>query len=294
MLVSAAQDQQLDSVFIWDHLQDFFPSAIWDEEFAWFAAGSASPHEWFEFQTLLGYLAAKFPGVRLGVGVTEPIRRHPVILAQAALTLAHLSQRPPILGIGAGERLGTEPYGLDFSRTVGRLEEALQIIRRCFDDRGPFDFEGEHFRLRGAVVDLPAPDGRNPEIWVAAHGPRMLRLTGQYGDGWYPVFVASPDDYAARLEVIRAAATGGRARPGRNHPGAARAGRRRPHRGRGAGDARRQGDPLLRPPLPGRGLAGIRPAAPAGGALPGITWICSPKRMTGRRSRRRSPRCRGR
>ena len=205
-LVSAAQAQQLASVFVWDHLQDFFPSAIWDEEFAWFAAGSDSPHEWFEFQTLLGYLAAKFPGVRLGVGVTEPIRRHPVILAQAALTLAHMSQQPPILGIGAGERLGTEPYGLDFSRTVGRLEEALQVIRRCLDARGPVDFAGQHFRLRGAVLDLPAPEGRTPEVWVAAHGPRMLRLTGQYGDGWYPVLVASPEDYASRLEVIRTAA----------------------------------------------------------------------------------------
>jgi phthiodiolone/phenolphthiodiolone dimycocerosates ketoreductase len=34
----------------------------------------------------------------------------------------------------------------------------------------------------------------------------MLRLTGKYGDGWYPHMVASPEDYAARLEVIRAAA----------------------------------------------------------------------------------------
>jgi phthiodiolone/phenolphthiodiolone dimycocerosates ketoreductase len=41
---------------------------------------------------------------------------------------------------------------------------------------------------------------------VAAHGPRMLRLTGQYGDGWYPFLAASPDDYATRLAVIRAAA----------------------------------------------------------------------------------------
>jgi phthiodiolone/phenolphthiodiolone dimycocerosates ketoreductase len=163
-LVSIAQDQQLDSVFIWDHIQDFFPSAIWDEEFTWLAAGSESPHEWFEFQTLLGYLAAKFPDLRLGVGVTEPIRRHPIILAQAALTLAHLSPRAPILGIGAGERLGTEPHGLDFSHTVGRLEEALQIIRQCFDSQGPIDFEGEHFRLEGAVVDLPVPEDKKPKI----------------------------------------------------------------------------------------------------------------------------------
>jgi phthiodiolone/phenolphthiodiolone dimycocerosates ketoreductase len=205
-LVAAARDQQLDSVFVWDHLQDFVPAAIWDEEFAWFAAPGRSPHDPFEFQTVLGYLAAKAPGLRLGVGVTEPIRRHPVVLAQAALTLAHLSRRSPILGIGAGERENSEPYGLDFSRPVGRLEEALQIIRLCFEARGPFDFAGEHFRLRGAVLDLSAPDGRTPEIWVAAHGPRMLRLTGRYGDGWYPFVATSPDDYATRLDAIRAAA----------------------------------------------------------------------------------------
>jgi phthiodiolone/phenolphthiodiolone dimycocerosates ketoreductase len=58
-LVATAEDQQFDSVFIGDHLQDFFPSVIWDEDFAWFAAESQSPHEWFEYQTLLGYLAAK-------------------------------------------------------------------------------------------------------------------------------------------------------------------------------------------------------------------------------------------
>lgn len=205
-LVAAAQSQQFSSVFVWDHLQDFFPSTVWDAEFAWFADGSASPHEWFDFQTLFGYLAAKFPDVQLGIGVTESIRRHPIILAQAALTLAHLSQRPPILGIGAGERLGTEPYGLSFSQPVSRLEEALQIIRQCFDTTGPIDFAGEHFSLHHAVLDLPAPQGRTPRVWIAGHGPRMLRLTGQYGDGWYPVIVGPPEDYAARLAVIHAAA----------------------------------------------------------------------------------------
>lgn len=205
-LGAAAADQQFDSLFVWDHLQDFVPSAIWDEDFAWFAAPGGSPHEPYEYQTLLGYLAAKFPRLRLGVAVTDPLRRHPVVLAQAVLTLAHMTQRPPILGLGAGERENIEPYGLDFSRPVGRLEETLQIIRRCFVERGPFDFEGEHFQLRGAVLDLPAPEGRTPEIWVAAHGPRTLRLTGQYGDGWLPFAVSSPDVYAAQLAVVRATA----------------------------------------------------------------------------------------
>jgi len=203
---SVARDQRFDSVFIWDHIQDFFSSSIWDEEFSWLAAGSASPHEWFEFQTLLGYLAGAYPGMRLGVGVTEPIRRHPIILAQAALTLAHLTQHAPILGMGSGEHIGADPHGLEVGPAVSRLEEALQILRRAFDDPEPIDFEGEHFRLQRAVVGLPVPEGRKPQLWVAAHGPRMLRLTGMYGDGWYPFAIAAPDDYAARLEVIRSAA----------------------------------------------------------------------------------------
>lgn len=205
-LVAAAQQLHLESVFIWDHVVDFFPQAIWDEEFTWLANLSASPHEWFDFQTLLGYLAGKAPGVRLGVGVAEPIRRHPILLAQAMLTLSHLSPRPPILGIGAGERMNTEPYGLELSHAVGKLEEALQVIRLAFTSQGPINFDGKYFQLHNAVLDIQAADGNTPEIWLAAHGPRMLQLTGQYADGWYPVVVASPDDYAARLGVIRGAA----------------------------------------------------------------------------------------
>jgi phthiodiolone/phenolphthiodiolone dimycocerosates ketoreductase len=205
-LVSAAQEFQVDSVFIWDHIVDFFPQAIWDEEFSWLANLSASPHEWFEFQTLLGYLAGKAPHVRLGVGVAEPFRRHPIVLAQATLTLSHLSPRPPILGLGAGERMNTEPYGVELSHAVGKLEEALQVIRLAFTSQGPITFQGKYFQLHNAVLDIQAADGNTPEIWVAGHGPRMLQLTGQYGDGWYPVVVATPEDYAARLEVIRSAA----------------------------------------------------------------------------------------
>jgi phthiodiolone/phenolphthiodiolone dimycocerosates ketoreductase len=144
--------------------------------------------------------------MQFGVGVTEPIRRHPLILAQAAITLAHLSRQPPIIGIGAGERLGTVPHGMNFSRPVSRLEESLRILRLCFDSSDPIDFDGRFYQLQDAVLDLPVPEGRKPQIWVAAHGPRMLELAGRYGDGWYPVAVASPDDYAARLEVVRASA----------------------------------------------------------------------------------------
>jgi phthiodiolone/phenolphthiodiolone dimycocerosates ketoreductase len=89
---------------------------------------------------------------------------------------------------------------------VDRLEEALEIIRRCFSSRGTIDFEGKYFTLDGALMDLNAPKGKTPEIWVAGHGPRMLKLTATYGDGWYPTMVGSPQEYASKLEVIRTSA----------------------------------------------------------------------------------------
>lgn len=206
VFVQIARLSRLDSVWIPDHLQGFIPTAIWDQTFSWAATICESPHSLFDYQVLLGFLAGHAGRLRIGVGVTDPTRRHPVLIAQAMLTLAHMTKRRPILGIGAGERENIEPYGLDFSEPVGRLEEALQIIHLCFSNQGPIDFCGKYYQLERAVMDLRAPKGKTPEIWIGGQGPRMLRLTGQYGDGWYPPAIASPQEYAAKLKIIRDAA----------------------------------------------------------------------------------------
>ncbi len=132
------------------------------------------------------------------------------MVAQAALTLSEMTKRPLILGVGAGERLNTEPYGLAVAKPVARFEEALQVIRLCFDSSGTIDFHGKHFQLDGAVMDLVPPKSRTPEIWVAARGPRMLELTGRYGDGWLPSMppLHGPADYEVAWKTIRATAEG--------------------------------------------------------------------------------------
>jgi phthiodiolone/phenolphthiodiolone dimycocerosates ketoreductase len=181
---------------------------LWDKSFTWLSEKPPSPHELFEYQTLLGALAARVGRIQLGVGVTEPIRRHPVVIAQSALTLAHLAKSPPIIGLGPGERMNTAPYGLSGAHAVERFDEALQIIRRCLSSRGLINFSGRHFRLEQAVLDLQPPPGRVPQLWIAAHGPRMLELTGRYGDGWFPasIMIASPEEYDSKLGQIRAVA----------------------------------------------------------------------------------------
>ena len=127
-LAYASRLMRLESLTVWDHVQDLFPQSLWDEDFTWLARLSKSPHEMLDYQVTLGYLAAHAGRLRLGVGVTEAIRRHPVLIAQSMATLAHVSRRAPILGIGTGERENVEPYGLSMSWSVSRLEEALKTL----------------------------------------------------------------------------------------------------------------------------------------------------------------------
>jgi len=197
----------VDSLVVPDHWQDFVPRVLWEPSVTWRARRSNSPHDLREAFTVLGALARSAGRVRIGVAVTEMLRRHPVMVAQAALTLSELTKRPLILGVGAGERLNTEPYGVAVPKPVGRFEEALQVIRLCFQSSGTFDFEGEHFQLNGAVMDLAPSKSGTPEIWIAAHGPRMLGLVGRYGDGWIPIQpLHGPADYELGWRTVRTAA----------------------------------------------------------------------------------------
>jgi phthiodiolone/phenolphthiodiolone dimycocerosates ketoreductase len=160
--------------------------------------------------TMLGHIAARnrVGRLRLGVGVTDTGRRNPAVTAQAAATLHLLTRGRAILGIGPGEREGNEPYGVDWSKPVARFEEAMATIRALWDSGGELvNRDSPHFPLRNAVFDLPPYRGKWPEIWIGAHGPRMLRAAGRYGDAYFPGFPHRPVDYKQRLDTVRSAAS---------------------------------------------------------------------------------------
>jgi phthiodiolone/phenolphthiodiolone dimycocerosates ketoreductase len=197
----------VDSLFVPDHYLSFVPRSVWKPEFTPAAKIIPSPDAFLDPFVMMGVMAARYKRVRIGTGVTEPFRRHPATLAQAFVTIDHLTKGRAILGIGNGERENTEPYGLPFRKRVARLEEALEIIRLLWRSGGePVDFDGPIWRLKRALFTTPLYRGKAPPIWVASHAPRMLALTGRYADGWYPTRKFSPDEYRDGLDRIRAAA----------------------------------------------------------------------------------------
>ena len=182
-----------DSIWFPDHLMGWHPQSLWTPDITALAAFMPNPHMFSDTIAAMAVTASHSERVLIGSSVTEPIRRHPAMLAQQFLTLDHFSKGRVILGIGAGERENIEPYGLDFAKPVSRFEEALTIIRLLWENDDPVDFDGQFWQLRDAVNGMgPYEDGdtsrRYPPIWSGAHGPRMLRIVGEQCDGWLPSY----------------------------------------------------------------------------------------------------------
>jgi phthiodiolone/phenolphthiodiolone dimycocerosates ketoreductase len=206
----SAVARNVDSFWVPDHLNQLFPRSLWKQKYCGATKLIPKIDAALEPWTMLGHLAGRnrVGRLRLGVGVTDSGRRNPAVTAQAAATLHLLTRGRAILGIGPGEREGNEPYGVDWSKPVARFEEAIATIRALWDSGGELvNRDSAYFPLHNALFELPPYRGKWPEIWIAAHGPRMLRAAGRYGDAYYPGFPHRPVDYKQRLDVVRSAAS---------------------------------------------------------------------------------------
>jgi phthiodiolone/phenolphthiodiolone dimycocerosates ketoreductase len=205
-LAQRNESDGFDAVWWPDHLMGWHPDSMWTEDLTELAKYQPNPHQYFDPLVMMGLVGAQLESARVGVVVTDMIRRHPAVLAQTMLTVDHLTKGKAILGLGSGERLNITPYGMPFERPVGRLSEGIDVIRRLWRAEGKVDFDGEFYQLKDAVCGLFPYEGKDPDIWTAAHGPRMLRITGEKADGWLPTKV-SPSEYLHMLETIRQAGT---------------------------------------------------------------------------------------
>jgi alkanesulfonate monooxygenase SsuD/methylene tetrahydromethanopterin reductase-like flavin-dependent oxidoreductase (luciferase family) len=160
----------------------------------------------WECWTILAALAEATDRVEIGTLVVCNSFRNPAILAKMATTADEVSQGRLILGIGAG---WNEPeydgFGLPFDHRVGRLEEALQILRPLLRD-GHADFAGQYYQARNCE-DVPrGPRSQGPPLMVGSDaGPRMLDLTARYADLWNTGYLGGPETWTEPLAKIEAA-----------------------------------------------------------------------------------------
>lgn len=147
------------------------------------------PEVWgYDALTGLAYLAAKTTTLKLGTFVVQLGSRSPALLATSALSLQELSGGRFILGVGtSGPRVMEGWHGVRFRKPVQTTRETIEIVRMVS--------RGERLEHPGEIYPLPLPDSSGVAlkpmvrphpvpVYVAAMGPRNLRLTGELADGW--------------------------------------------------------------------------------------------------------------
>ncbi len=130
--------------------------------------------------TMITALAPEHPGIQLGVGVVPTYPRHPMALAQQAMTVQVLTGGRLVLGVGLSHQMVIESmFGMSYAKPVRHMREYLTVLMSLVRT-GAVAFSGETVTANGSIT-IP---GYTPfPVVVAALGPKMLELAGTLADG---------------------------------------------------------------------------------------------------------------
>jgi 5,10-methylenetetrahydromethanopterin reductase len=132
--------------------------------------------------TLLAVAGSQVPGIGLGTGVVPVYPRHPMMLAQQALTVQMATGNRLLLGIGLSHQVVVEGmWGMSFERPAAYMREYLTSLMPLL--------RGETVRCEGervttnAFAPLDIANVEAPPVLVAALADTMLKLAGRVADG---------------------------------------------------------------------------------------------------------------
>jgi 5,10-methylenetetrahydromethanopterin reductase len=130
----------------------------------------------YDLLTVLAAAMHEVSDIKVGSGVVPIQNQHPMLMAQRALTLNQIAGGRFTLGVGVTHRAVTEGmWGISWDRSVRRLSEYLDGLLPLLAGE-QVNANGEMLTTRGALQISGAP---TPEVYVAALGPQMLRLSGR-------------------------------------------------------------------------------------------------------------------
>ncbi|HTK15756.1 MAG TPA: LLM class F420-dependent oxidoreductase [Acidimicrobiia bacterium] len=129
---------------------------------------------------VLAVVGREVPRIGLATGVVPTYGRHPLTMAQQALTVQAASGGRFTLGIGLSHQIVIEGmFGLSFDKPLRHMREYLDVLMPLLHE-GKADVDGETISTHAAIN---AADRVAPPVLVAALGPKMLELAGRVTDG---------------------------------------------------------------------------------------------------------------
>ena len=165
---------------------------------------------WSDCYATLALAAVNTKRIRIGTGVAIPGTRIAPVTAHSIASIAQLAPGRVFLGIGTGHTamrvMGQDPM------PPREFREYLRVVRTLLEGKEvDYTYAGKTREIKFLHrdryfinLDQPIP------IYIAANGPKALRATGEYGDGWITV-TGSPEEFPPLDAVGRGRRERGRA-----------------------------------------------------------------------------------
>jgi F420-dependent oxidoreductase-like protein len=166
--------------------------SIWTAEA--YGSDALMPLAWWGSQT---------ERLKLGTAIVQISARTPAATAMAAMTLDHLSGGRVILGLGvSGPQVVEGWYGQPFAKPLARMREYIGVLRDVWARTGPVTSDGPHYPLPlpdGTGLGKPLKSSIRPlrsdiPIYLAAEGPKNIRMAAELCEGWLALFFSPHHD----------------------------------------------------------------------------------------------------
>jgi F420-dependent oxidoreductase-like protein len=138
----------------------------------------AQPPFWPDTLTTLAVAAIKTSTVRLGTSIVPTYPRHPLVMAQQALSLYDIAPSRLRLGIGPSHQAIIEGiYGLPQPAPLSHLREYVNVLRTALWE-GKVDHHGKFFNVKVSMshtAQIP--------VLISTLGMKAFQLAGEIADG---------------------------------------------------------------------------------------------------------------
>jgi F420-dependent oxidoreductase-like protein len=135
----------------------------------------------FDALTAAALVGAETTRIEIGTAVVPVQPRHPIALAQQALSVQAVCEGRLALGLGVSHHwIIDEMLGLPYERPVLTMRAYLDVLDQALGGPGTVDVENEVFRVHNP---LDITDVAPTPVLIAALGPLMLQLAGERTGG---------------------------------------------------------------------------------------------------------------
>ncbi len=133
-----------------------------------------------DVMTVIALAGQRTSRIQLGTSVVPTYTRHPVAMAQQAMTTQAACKGRFTLGIGLSHAPVVQGmWGISYDRPAVHMREYLSVLAPLIRE-GRVSFSGDLFRVNQG---LQIPGGQPVPLLIAALAPVMLRLAGTVADG---------------------------------------------------------------------------------------------------------------